>query len=274
MSGDPAAPQTDPDFLAQEEYDQPAELNTRIQIQQRFGADGYGWFHWVFDQIETPAEARILDLGGGSAAFWLENGHRLPPAWRVLFCDLSPGMAQAARQSLAQAGSFTFVVADAQAPPLAAGQFDAVLALGLFDHLPHRRQAFAGCHRLLRPGGRLYASAGSQRHLQELEALVTAFVGDASYGGDAERFGLENGAALLQPWFSDVCLSRYEDRIVLRQRKPVLAYVLSEAAMSQRLCGRRLRAFARHVQRELNERGEIALTVERGLFTATRAEQG
>jgi SAM-dependent methyltransferase len=275
MAQEALSRQTDPDFLVGEEYDDAAELNTRIQIQERFGGNSYGWFHWVFDRLQLEPEARIFDLGGGSGVLWLENEHRLPAGWRIIFGDLSPGMVAEARQRLAHLQDrFSFLVADAAALPAAGDQFDAAIALGLFDHLPHRRQALAGCWRVLKPGGRLYASAGSRRHLAELEGLVGAFTGEASYGGDPERFGMENGAALLRPWFAEVCCARYEDRLFLRELKPILAYVLSEAEMQARLAGPRLKEFARSVQDELLARGEIQVTIEKCLFTATKGQDG
>lgn len=42
-----------------------------------------------------------------------------------------------------------------------------------------------------------------------------------------EQFGLENGEALLKPYFSDVQCIRYEDSIELDRAEPLIEYILS-----------------------------------------------
>jgi SAM-dependent methyltransferase len=180
-------------------------------------------------------------------------------------------MVQAARRNLARdERHFTFSVADAQAIPFTAACFDAIIAYGVFDHVPHRQQTFAEILRVLKSGGRLYASAGGRTHLQQIEALVRPFVPDADYGGDADRFGLENGLALLSPWFTAARRLAYEDVLVFRQVDPIVAYALSEAEVKSALVGDKLAHFIAFVQREMAQRGEIRVTVDKGIFAARK----
>jgi ubiquinone/menaquinone biosynthesis C-methylase UbiE len=183
-------------------------------------------------------------------------------------------MVQAARRNLARDGRhFTFSVADAQAIPFKAACFDAIIAYGVFDHVPHRQQTFAEILRVLKPGGRLYASAGGQTHLQQIEALVRPFVSEADYGGDPDRFGLENGLALLSPWFTAVRRLLYQDVLVFRQVEPIVAYVLSEAEVKCALVDDKLARFIAFVQREMARRGEIRVTVDKGIFAARKGSE-
>jgi SAM-dependent methyltransferase len=156
----------------------------------------------------------------------------------------------------------------AQSIPFAAGYFDAVVANGVFDHIPDRRQAFAESYRVLRDGGRLYAATGGKTHLQEIEALVQLFVPNADCGGASERFGLENGAALLSPWFTDIKRYRYENTLVFEEVDPILAYVLSEAHVRSAPEGATQVDFARLVQQELALRAKICVTTDKGLLEA------
>jgi ubiquinone/menaquinone biosynthesis C-methylase UbiE len=60
------------------------------------------------------------------------------------------------------------LVADAAWIPLADGSMDAVIANHMLYHVSDRRRALAEIHRLLRPGGRLYATTNGLGHMAEL----------------------------------------------------------------------------------------------------------
>ena len=141
-----------------------------------------------------PAGARVLDVGGGPGrwAIWLaQRGHR------VVLADLSPAQLEIARREIAAAGAGDAIeaVLELDARDLsrfAEASFDAVLSLGPFYHLTEeagRRRALEEAVRVLRPGGRLFATvmaryswllgvvmeAGSAR-LSEVRALLESGV--------------------------------------------------------------------------------------------------
>ena len=260
--------QADPDFLLTAEYNGASKLNTRIEIQQHFGTNTESWFHWLFDRFRLPSPALILELGSGPGDLWLQNCSRIPDDWSVVLSDFSIGMLAKARQTLPS--RFMLATINAETIPFAAGQFDAVIANGLFDHVPHPQQAFAEIERILKPGGCLYSATGGQTHLRELEAMVRPFVPDADYGGASERFGLENGDALLSPWFTDVHCDLYDDRLVFREAGPIVAYVLSETDVNRKLVGEQRAAFIRSVEKQLAAEGRLHVTMNKGLFTARK----
>jgi len=257
----------DQTYLLNEEYDSAADLETRIQIQEHLNTHPQSWFEWFFDHLNLPAESRILELGCGSGTLWIENMSRLPEGWEIILSDFSLGMLEDTRQNLAHnQDRFTFQVIDTQLIPFTDAYFEAVIANGLFDHVPDRSQAFSEVHRVLKPGGRLYASAGSQTHLHELEALVKPFLPDVNYGGAPEEFGLENGFAQLSEWFPAATMHRYRGALVFEEIEPILAYVLSEGTVESALVGRKRAEFIKFLEQELAQHGQIRVTIDKGLL--------
>src|SRR5262245_55935574 len=110
---------TSQEYLLREVYEDAADLNERIQIQQDFGLNAYDWFDWVFDQINLPFRSHILELGSGPGTLWAEQETRLPAGWRVTLSDMSLGMLRESRQYLPNnnSGAFTFAGVEAQAIP-------------------------------------------------------------------------------------------------------------------------------------------------------------
>lgn len=266
--------QQDPDFLKNEEYGAAGDLQTRIRIQEAHRTNPQNWFHWLFERYNLPAHSRVLELGCGSGELWLKNLDRLPPNLEVLLSDFSFGMVQAARSTpLGEDPQFSFAVLDAQAVPFPEARFDAVIGNGLLDHLPQRRRALDEIRRVLKLGGRFFTTTGGRTHLQEIEDVVKPFLAQADFGGDPERFGLENGARILSGWFERVRRERYPDELRFEQAEPLLAYVLSEGAVRKVLAGEKLARFREFIEERLARLGALRVTSNKGLFIALKPQQ-
>lgn len=147
--------QTDPNFLANEEYPDASALGTRIRIQERYRTHPQNWFEWIFDRLEMLPEARILELGCGPGDVWLKNRTRLPAGWKLVLTDLSPGMLADARLRLRGAGltdRLQWAAVDLQAIPFTEDVFEAVIGNGVLDHVPDRVRALNEIRRVLKPG--------------------------------------------------------------------------------------------------------------------------
>ena len=263
---------TDQTYLQADQYKDSSNLDARIQLHQRFSTNKYGWARWVFDRLDLPAECDVLDVGCGPGYLWHKNIDRVPEGWDVTLSDFSPGMIHEAQQRLnASQRSFRFGVVDAQAIAVAAESFDAVIANHVLYHVPDRAKAFAEIHRVLRPGGRFYASTVGEAHLRENRELVRRFDPEAALWGEHPpvSFLLENGCDQISQWFSEVTLERYEDALVVTEPEPLIAYVLSTAAKDV-VVGHRRAEFVRFVERELASRGSIHITKDSGMFEALK----
>jgi SAM-dependent methyltransferase len=127
--------------------------------------------------VLPPIPARVADLGCGTGTLSLllaEDGYAVDGV------DFSPEMV---RRAAAKAGSFpgtSFVIGDADDPPLDDGSYDVVLSRHVLWALPDPAAAVARWARLLTAGGRLVLVEGSWSTGAGLTARETvALVQDA-----------------------------------------------------------------------------------------------
>ncbi len=263
---------SDRQYLLTEQYQDGSKLDARVRLHEQFSTNEHGWPRWAFDRLGVPSEGRVLELGCGPGALWVENARRIPGDWDVVLSDLSAGMIQEARHALGElTGRFRFLVLDIQALPFEGGYFDSVIANHMLYHVPDVARALAEVRRVLKPGGKLYAATNGERHLQEMRDLVRVFDPGIACGPEEYSFGLENGAAQLERCFEDIELYRYEDSLVVTEVDPLVAYVLSSFSnTSFGLGGDRAGEFAVFVERQLAARGAIHISKDVGLFVALR----
>ncbi len=268
---------SDPDFVARQ-YGDATNLDARITLHRRFGTNEEPLPRWIFDQLDLPPDAGILDLGCGPGLMWAENRERIPDGWTITLMDASAGMVREAEERLGS-DRITFKVADAQEIPFEDETFDAVLAHHMLYHVSDRSRALSEVARVLRPGGCLYAATNGVGHMRELGPL--RHVLDPSHPPDAAAkepiaFSLENGEAQLSRWFSEVSLRRRGGALLVTESEPLLEYLLSgvtaDAAADEPAAEfrRRVADLAGRLRRELDLHGAIRITTDPGLFVARR----
>ncbi len=254
--------------LRSDQYRDAGNLNARVRLHALYSTNPYGWFAWVMDQIDLPARCNILELGCGPGDLWRNNTARIPEGWHITLSDFSPGMLQQAQRNLASMSHpFQFALADAASIPLADGVMDAVIANHMLYHVPDRPRALREIRRVLKPGGRLFASTIGESHLRELDILEKRFdptIND--FNAPAMRsFTLDNGAQQLAPWFKDVSMSRYPDALLMTQVAPLVDYILSTVKMDQR----RQVELAEFLAQEMQQQGGIIhIGKDSGIFRA------
>jgi len=265
---------SDPEFLLSDQYKDAANLDARIQLHRRFSTNKYGWPRWVFDQFDLPPVSRILDLGCGPANLWVENLDRIPAGWEITLTDFSPGMVEQAQENLRGCGRpFSFDIVDAQSIPYdarfdAVGGFDAVIANHMLFHVPDRPKALTGMRRALQPGGKLYTSTTGERHTHELFQIISRFDPENKFQHEAPSFTLENGAAQLTPWFSNITLHRYEDDLEITEAEPLIIYVMSMVEAKSVFADDKLAQLVAYVKEQIAAHGAIHITKDSGMFEA------
>jgi 2-polyprenyl-3-methyl-5-hydroxy-6-metoxy-1,4-benzoquinol methylase len=126
----------------------------------------------------------ILDLGCGNGLFLRVVERAGYSAWGT---ELSDAAAAAARR-LFGARIRTGPLADCG---FAAGQFDAVTAWHVFEHLPDPRSTLRECHRILRPGGGLLLA------VPNIESCQARWAGASWFHLDLPRHLFHYGPATL-----------------------------------------------------------------------------
>lgn len=238
------------------------------------------WYEWLFGHFGLPEGARVLEVGCGPGKLWRENLKRIPQSWDVTLTDASPGMIEAAKGHLKdEPRTFAYGVVDAQEIPFGDASFDAVVAIHTLYHVPDQARALAEIRRVLKPGGRFYASTNGRAHMREVGDLAAHFAEGETLeqirsAHTLNSFRLEDGLEMLSGYFDDVTLHRFESSLHVTEAEPLLAFILSGAATAElrekpsAAQVRRLEAFKAYLRERIAAQGAVHITQASGLFEA------
>lgn len=113
--------------------------------------------HYYGKPGEQSKSMTLLDIGCGTGAM----SARLAKWGRVVSADFSPLALQFSRRR----GIEHLVGADAMNIGLRSEQFDTLIAMDMLEHLPDDCAALAEFYRVLKPGGRVFATVPAYHHL-------------------------------------------------------------------------------------------------------------
>jgi ubiquinone/menaquinone biosynthesis C-methylase UbiE len=262
-----------------EQYQNSNNLNARIALHEKFSTRK-GVFHaWLFDHVQAPEDANVLELGVGSAKLWQVNRERIPQGWDITLSDISEGMLWDAKKNVADSPrDFSFRVVDAQAIPFEDSSFDLVMANAMLYHVPDVDKAISEIRRVLKPGGRFYAGTGGLHHMKELDEFVREHMASklpgvfTMLGNVTEQFALENGTEKLSKHFANVKLHLPpESYLHVTEVEPFIAYILSMARWSELVDGvskQQVDNVVADATKIAKEKLPIHITTSSGLFEA------
>ena len=185
------------DQNAQEEWDRLERHPIEFQVTLR-----------ALTEFLPPAPARLIDIGGGPGRYAIALAQR---GYQVTLVDLSNASLELARRKAAQAGVELAACVHANVLDLSAFQeagFDSLLLLGPLYHLhalTDRQAALRQAHRLLKPGGVVFASFIT-RFASFRDAAVHGFsyvLDDPAYGEKLLSTGIhDNGIGFTDAYFA------------------------------------------------------------------------
>ncbi|MDY3919501.1 MAG: methyltransferase domain-containing protein [Candidatus Limivivens sp.] len=249
------------------QYQNASNISARINLHSLYSQNQQGWFPWIFEQCRIHSGMNILEIGCGDGTLWRENLSRIPEQIRITLSDVSEGMLRDARRSLGQEDSrFSFRLFDCHQIPCESESFDLVIANHVLFYCEDIPQVCAEVKRVLKPGGILLCSTYGSSHMKEVSQLVQDFDERIVLSANKlyERFGLENGRAILQPYFSETDCVLYEDFLVVPEPEPLISYILSCHGNQNQYILDRYKEFRSYVRKKTA--GGFRISKDAGIF--------
>lgn len=256
------------------QYQNSTNISARINLHAMYSTNPKGWFPWLFEQCKLQSGMRVLELGCGSGAIWKENFSLIPENISIILNDISEGMLRDTHRELqryeAEKITFAYHAFDCHEIPYEEEAFDLVMANHVLFYCDEIDRVLYEIRRVLKPGGTFICSTYGAAHMREITDLVQKFNSSIILSADKlyERFGLDNGAAMLAPYFSKVDRQIYEDELVVTQAEPLIEYILSCHGNQNQYLLDRYKDFRIHVERK-TKRG-FHITKNAGVFSCQR----
>lgn len=212
------------------QYQNASNISSRISLHSRYAVNPQGWFPWIFAQCGLEAGMQVLEVGCGDGSLWIQNADKVPDNLSVTLSDISPGMVRDARNAVGgEDPRFSFRVMDCQKLPEPDACYDRVIANHVLFYCEDISRAAREISRVLKPGGIFICSAYGREHMQEIGRLAAEFDDRIVLSADKlyDRFGKEDGARILRPFFSSVEWIPYKDSLNVTEAEPLISYILS-----------------------------------------------
>ena len=248
------------------QYQNDSNISARIRLHEMYSQNQTGWFPWIYHNCKITDGMRILEIGCGDGTLWNENMAKLPQNISAVLSDISEGMLRDVRRRIGSDSRFSFQAFDCHRIPFVSDSFDLVIANHVLFYCDDIAKVCREVSRILVPGGRFLCSTYGASHMQEITALVQEFDSRIQLSGDAlyARFGLENGAELLAPYFSEISTQLYDDALYVTDAAPLIEYILSCHGNQNQYLLERYQDFRRFVEKKTLKGFHI--TKSAGLF--------
>ncbi len=257
------------------QYENANNISARIRLHRDYSTNKEGWFPWMYKKAILPLletankekhKVQILELGCGDGSLWSTNMESLPANVHITISDISEGMIRDVRRTLGPDSRLSFETMDCHDIPYEAHTFDLVIANHLLFYCDNIHNACEEIKRVLKPDGLFLCSTYSEKHMKEITELVQEFDPRIVLAAENlyERFGLENGEAILAPHFAHVTMLSYEDGIILNTAEPLVEYILSCHGNQNQYLLDRYHDFRQFVEKKVKQ--EFHITKDAGIF--------
>lgn len=262
---------TDQDYLKDEQYHLPDNLNFRIALHELYSTAKVPWTTWVYEHLGVAENLDMLAVGCGNATQWRDNASRFPDSDRFILMDLSIGMLRGGRREIGDEDSrFNYFSGDAQYLPFGDAQFDRVTANHMLYHVPTIDLAVAECARVLKPDGLFMAATNGATHMVDLYHLFEEFEpGFRIPDSDRRRFSLQNGQDYLDSEFAEVRMDLYQSDLWVTGGQALVNYAFSMWDVEDDITNQKAAEMLAFFNQRIEKDGGIKIRKETGVFLAS-----
>lgn len=256
-----------------QQYKNSSNLRARINIHDEYSTNKYGWHKWLFDNMEIPPNAKILEIGSGDGTLWVKNIKRIPQDCKIYLSDISEGMLEDARRNLSSyKEQFEFIKMDGNNINFENESFHIVIANHMIYYVKDRKAFLKEVKRVLKNNGQFYTSTIGNNHMKELMDLAKEY--DEKINIEkvkfADIFGLESGKSQLEEFFQKVKLYNYEDSLLVNNSKSIIDYLYSTHGNLQEIIKNKEADFEKFIEDRIKDKKEIFISKDSGLFVCEK----
>lgn len=188
------------------QFGQTKPLNQRISYHERYSKEKESWQQWLLKHYQFKDNDKILEIGCGNGALWIENKEDIPSTIELTLIDTSEAMIEATKKIANYPQVKSILLNDAHHLDFADHSFDSVIINHVLMYFEDIDIVLKEIYRVLKPNGNLYCSTISCQHNKEMQEIATRFNSKIQLGNStlSNNFSLENGKEKLSPYFKDI----------------------------------------------------------------------